>query len=166
MFYSMNTFHIPAGSSRDAEDWFDNLKPDHRSMIKSACMTFSLADLTPETLVEMEKIWLWDLPLKTRQDERRMVFEITYLLCWRFWQEKMRFLQGWDTLDKVYVKKACGETSAFAGDAFRALEAKDERVLMDAARERVKVELEGIVNEMGWKATKKWLMTRRPALGV
>lgn len=166
MFYSMNTFHLPAGSARDAEEWFDNLKPDHRSLIKSACMTFSLADLTPEVLVQMDKKWLWDLPLKTRQDERRMVFEVTYLLCWRFWQEKIRFLQKWDTLDTVYLEKACGETSVFDGDAFRALDAKEEKVLVDVAREKVKVELEGMVNEMGWKATKRWLMTRGPASGA
>lgn len=160
MFYSMNTFHLPAGSARDAEHWFNHLKPDHRSMIKSACMTFSLADLTPDVLVEMEKKWLWDLPLKTRQDERRMVFEVSYLLCWRIWQEKLRFLQRWDTLEMVYLQKKCGEMSAFDGEAFRNLDAKEERTLMDVAREEVMVELEEMVGEMGWKATKKWLMTR------
>lgn len=166
MFYSMNTFHLPAGSARDAEKWFNDLTPDHRSMIKSVCMTFSLADLTPEVLVEMEKKWLWDLPLKSRQDERRMVFEVTYLLCWRFWQEKLRFLQKWDTLDKVYLERASGEASAFKGDALRAMEANEERSLMDVAREEVKVKLEGIVNEMGWIATKSLLMRRGAAARV
>lgn len=160
MFYSMNTFHLPAGSARDAEHWFNNLKPDHRSSIKSACMTFSLADLTPEVFVQMEKKWLWDLPHKTRQDERRMVFEVAYLLCWRFWQEKVRFLQKWDTLDRVYLEKMSGEPSAFDGEAFRNLDAKEEKVLMDTAREEVVVELDGMVGQLGWKATKKWLMTR------
>ena len=165
MFYTMNTFHLPAGSARDAEEWFNDLKPDHRSTIKSACMTFSLADITPDCLAEMEKIWLFDIPLKTRQLERRMAFEVTYLLCWRYWQEKIRFLQKWDTLEKVELKTGSA-TFAFDGDEFRALDAKEERRIMDLARGEVKTELEGMVDEMGWKAAKKLLMTRTATSGV
>ena len=166
MFYSMNTFHLPAGSARDAETWLSHLKPDHRSMIKSACINFTIADLTSEVLVEMDKKWLWDLPAMTRQNEQRMVFEVTYILCWRFWQDKIRFLQKWDALEKVYLKMADGETSAWDGDAFRALDAKEEKSFLDVAREKVKSELEGMVGEMGWKATKKLLVAQGVASGV
>lgn len=134
----------------------------HRSMIKSACLTFSIADLTPDVLVEMEKKWLWDLPLKSRQDEQRMVFEVAYLLCWRYWQDKVGVLKRWDTLDRVGLERASGERAVFGGEAFRALDAKEEKGLLDGAREEVRGELEGLVGEMGWKATKRWLMTRGP----
>ncbi|KAM0801899.1 hypothetical protein BDR22DRAFT_144933 [Usnea florida] len=160
MFYSLNTFHLPAGSASDAQQWLDGLKMCHRSMIKSACMTLSLADLTPDVLVEMEKKWLWDLPFKSRQDERRMVSEVAYLLCWRFWQDKMGVLKRWGTLDRVRLERASGERCVFDGEAFRAMDAKEEKGLLDSAREEVRVELEGLVGEMGWKATKRWLMTR------
>ena len=63
-------------------------------------------------------------------------------------------------LEMVYLKKKGGEASAFDGEAFRNLDAKEERTLMDVAREEVMVELEEMVGEVGWKATKKWLMTR------
>ena len=129
-------------------------------------MTFSIADLTPDVLVEMDKKWLWDLPLKSRQDEQRMVFEVAYLLCWRFWQDKVGFLKRWDTLDQVFLEKASGERSAFDGEAFRAMDAKEEKGLLDMAREEVRVELEGLVGEMGWKATKRWLMTRGPPFRI
>ena len=158
MFYTMNTFHLPAGSAHDAEIWLNHLKPDDRSMIKRAGVTFSLADLTPEVLVEMEKKWLWDLPAMTRRYEQRMVFEVTYILCWRFWQDKIRFLQQWDTLDQICLKKAGGEASVFEGEAFRAWDAKEEKDFLDAARGLVKAELEGLVGQMGWKATRKLLM--------
>ena len=162
MFYSMNTFHLPAGSASDAQHWLDGLKMHHRSMIKSACMTLSLADLTPDNLAEMDEKWLWDLPFKSRQDEQRMVFEVAYLLCWRYWQDKMGFLKRWDSLDQVVFERVSGERSVFDGEAFRAMDAKEEKEILDVAREEVRVELEGLVGEMGWKATKRWLMTRGP----
>lgn len=94
-----------------------------------------------------------------------MVFEVSYLLCWRYWQEKIRFLQRWDMLEKVQLRTR-SETWSFDGEAFRGLEAKEERRIMDLAREEVKSELESMVDEVGWKATKKALMTRGAASGV
>lgn len=160
MFYSMNTFHLPPGSARDAEDWLNHLKPDHRAMIKSACITFTLADLAPDVLVEMEKKWLWDFPATTRQNEQRMVFEVTYILCWRFWQDKIRWLQKWEELENVYMKMADGVTVAFDGVAFRALDPKEEKKVLEGARELVRSELEGMVGEVGWKGAKKLLMAK------
>ena len=94
-----------------------------------------------------------------------MVFEVSYLLCWRYWQEKLRFLQRWDMLEKVELRTR-SETWVFEGEAFRGLEAKEERRIMDLAREEVKSELESMVDEVGWKATKKALLTRGAASGV
>ena len=165
MFYSRNTFHLPAGSAADAAAWSDGLLPHQRSLIKSACLDLSLADITPEVLNEMEKRWLWDLPLKSRQDERRMVFEVVYLLCWRYWQEKIRFLQRWEALGTVDVRTG-SETFSFGAEGFRALDAKEEKEILDLAREKVKAELEGMVEEMGWKAVRKLFMTRAVASGV
>ena len=83
MFYSMNTFHLPVGSAADVGTWLEGLKREHRDMIRSVCLTFYLEDITPAVLSEMEKKWLWDIPLKTRALEQRMVAEEAYLLWWR-----------------------------------------------------------------------------------
>lgn len=58
-----------------------------------------------------------------------------------------------------------GGVEVFEGDAFRAMGAKEERGILDEAREVVKGELEGLVQEGGWKATRRWLMTRGNASG-
>ena len=160
IFYSMNTFHLPVGSAHDVGSWFDNLKKEHRCLINSVCLTFSLADITPDVLTEMEKKWLWDLPLKTARSEQRMVSEVAYLLCWRYWQDKIDFLKRWEGLERVELRDAAGEGVGFVGEAFRGLEVKEERGIMDRARERVKGELEGMVGEVGWKAVRKGLMGR------
>ena len=158
MFYTMNTFHLPPGSAHDAEIWLNHLKPDHKTLIKSACITFTLADLAPNVLVEMEKKWLWDFPATTRQDEQRLVYEVSYILCWRFWQDKIRLLQRWEGLEKVCMRMADGMTLAFEGVGFRALDPKVEKGFLEGAREIVRGELEGMVGEVGWKAVKKVLM--------
>ena len=52
------------------------------------------------------------------------VYEVTYILCWRFWQDKIRFLQKWEGLEKVYMRMADGTTLAAAGVGFRAMDPK------------------------------------------
>lgn len=148
MFYTLNTFHLPAGSARDADTWLTHLPPHHRSLIKSAALTFSLADLTPAVLVEMDTKWLWDLPASTRRYERRVVFEVAYILCWRFWQDKLRWLRRWEALETVVLERADGERVVLGGEAFRGMDAKDERVWLEGARGVVMGELEGLVRIM------------------
>ncbi|CAF9937816.1 MAG: hypothetical protein ALECFALPRED_007421 [Alectoria fallacina] len=169
MFYTLNTFHLPAGSARDAEVWLEHLRPDQRSLIKRAGLTLSLADLTPAVLAEMEKKWLWDIPTgRDRRHEERMVFEVAYLLCWRFWQDKIRALQRqqWPGLEEVVVANARGEVVAvFTGEAFRALGVEEERGVLDSAREVVRTELEGLVGEVGWKGARRWFLARGKGAG-
>ncbi|CAD6591112.1 MAG: hypothetical protein ASARMPREDX12_004927 [Alectoria sarmentosa] len=167
MFYTLNTFHLPAGSARDAEVWLQQLQPNQRSLIKRAGLTLGLADLTPAVLAEMEKKWLWDIPTGhgDRRHEERMVFEVAYLLCWRFWQDKIRVLQRWRGLEEVVVGNAKGEVAVFEGEAFRALGVEEERCVLNTAREVVRGELEALVGEVGWKGARRWILARGKGAG-
>lgn len=167
IFYSSNTFHLPPGSASDLENWFDKLKLEHRSLIKSVCLTFSIKDITPNVLKEMEKKWLWDIPVNTRRLEQRIVFEVAYALCWRYWQDKIDWVKKSEGIERVVLMCGNGEMSecgsgsgrvVFEGEEWRGLDVKVERDFLDRARERVQGELETLVEEVGWKATRKALM--------
>lgn len=167
IFYSSNTFHLPPGSASDLENWFGTLKPEHRCLIKSVCLTFSIKDITPNVLKEMEKKWLWDIPVKTRRLEQRVVFEVAYALCWRYWQDKIDWVKKLEGIERVVLLCVNGEVGewesgsgrvVFEGEGWRGLDVKVEREVMDRARERVKEELEALVEEVGWKAARKALM--------
>ena len=167
MFYSMNTFHLPVGSAKDAQAWFDNLNMERRDLIKSVGIYLRLEDITPAVFTEMEKKWLWDLPVKTRRLEQRMVFEVAYLLCWRYWQDKIDFLKKWEGLERVVVRWGCGgDKVVFEGENWRELDVKEERRVMDGAREVVKVELEGLVEEVGWMKARLALMNGGAGAGA
>ena len=58
------------------------------------------------------------------------------------------------------MKMADGVTVAFDGVAFRALDPKEEKKVLEGARELVRSELEGMVGEVGWKGAKKLLMAK------
>lgn len=167
IFYSSNTFHLPPGSASELEHWFEKLKPEHRSLIKSVCLTFSIKDITPNVLKEMEKKWLWDIPVKTRRLEQRVVFEVAYALCWRYWQDKLDWVKKLEGIERVVLLCGNGEVGecesgsgrvVLEGEGWRGLDIKVEREVLDRARERVKGQLEALVEEVGWRATKKALM--------
>lgn len=159
IFYSSNTFHLPPGSVSDLENWFQKMKPEHRSLIKSVCLTFSIKDITPTVLKEMEKKWLWDIPVKTRRLEQRVVFEVAYALCWRYWQDKLDWVKKLEEIERVVLLCESGSGRVvFEGEGWRNLDVKVEREILDKARERVKGELEALVEEGGWKAARKTLI--------
>lgn len=54
IFYSTNKFHLPAGSLDDMSWWSNNLRPDHKSLVKEISITFGLEDLTAAALKEIE----------------------------------------------------------------------------------------------------------------
>lgn len=88
IFFSQNTFHLPFGSATDLETWSrDAFKAEHRALIKSVCLTLSLQDLTLGMLKEMEKKWLFDIEVRNKAEERRMLADVAYALCWRYWRE-------------------------------------------------------------------------------
>ncbi len=58
----------------------------------------------------------------------------------------------------MVLERADGERVVLGGEAFRGMDAKDERVWLEGARGVVMGELEGLVGELGWKGARKALM--------
>ncbi|KAL9065377.1 MAG: hypothetical protein Q9161_008280 [Pseudevernia consocians] len=48
LFYTQNHFHLAPGPITISSHYFYRLQPQHRSLIRSFVLTFSVADLTPE----------------------------------------------------------------------------------------------------------------------
>ena len=56
LFYQTNTFHLPVGSSEVTLRWLNTLRPEHRDMIESVCIYYTLADLTSPILDSITKL--------------------------------------------------------------------------------------------------------------
>ncbi len=162
MFYADNMFHLPAGSAADAERWAKGLRDEDRRRIRGVCLTLSVRDITPDVLEEMERRWLWDLPVKTNRLEQRMVFEVAYALCWRYWVDKVEWVRGWEGLERVEVRwgTAGEQRVVFGGVEWRGMGMGGEemRGWLEGGREKVRGELEGMVEGVGWRGARKALM--------
>ncbi|KAL8698965.1 MAG: hypothetical protein Q9201_006278 [Fulgogasparrea decipioides] len=53
-FYSCNSFHIPHGPLATARLYFDQLRPEHKKMIRTLVLDISMADLTIEAMDSIE----------------------------------------------------------------------------------------------------------------
>ena len=77
--------------------------------------------------------------------------------------DKVKWLKGWEGLERVLLCLPDGGVVRFEGEAFRDWEAKDEKGVLEGAREKVRTQLEGMVGEMGWKGVKKALLAKEIA---
>lgn len=126
----------------------------------------------------MEKKWLFDIEVRNAADEQRMVAEVAYALCWRYWRDKIDWVvKKWEGLERVEVRCAAGDEGEgvlfeegewrWAGEKgeeeWRGLleEGKAGRRLLERAREGVKEGLGGLVQDVGWKVARKALMSGR-----
>lgn len=58
----------------------------------------------------MEKKWLFDIEVRNAADEQRMVAEVAYALCWRYWRDKIDLVvKRWQGLERVEVRCAAGD---------------------------------------------------------
>ncbi|MCJ1226689.1 hypothetical protein MMC12_003342 [Toensbergia leucococca] len=56
IFYAGNSFHLPPGPLEKTLQYLDNLTPEHIFLLRSLTLTFSLADLTPASLIRVDQI--------------------------------------------------------------------------------------------------------------
>ena len=54
MFYTMNNFHWSPGPIESTVDWYGNLQPKHKNMIKSVCIDLTLVDTMYECMDAVE----------------------------------------------------------------------------------------------------------------
>lgn len=53
VFYSLNTFHLAPGPLSTSIDYFDQLQPQHKALIKHVSVDLGIADMTPKLLSEL-----------------------------------------------------------------------------------------------------------------
>ena len=53
-YYAGNSFHLPPGPVEGFLKWYEALRPNHRDLIRSVTIDFSILDLTPSVLEQCE----------------------------------------------------------------------------------------------------------------
>ncbi|KAK3172797.1 hypothetical protein OEA41_006122 [Lepraria neglecta] len=159
LFYDDNVFHLPRGPVSNTREWLNKIRLEHRDMIRTVCVTMSLADLTPLTISHIEKTIIPPRYLPRTNEEQSFVFRTAAYLKLELWMNKLHFSQDWKTLETVYIKTG-DETIPFGGEAFRELDIQHLYTILEDAGGGVAEELQGMVDSMGLKATKDWLKGR------
>ena len=54
VYYASNNFHLPPGPVEGFLKWYEALRPNHRDLIRSVTIDFSILDLTPSVLEQCE----------------------------------------------------------------------------------------------------------------
>ena len=166
MFYTMNTFHWPPVPSNDPNDWYTNLRPEHRKLIKTICIDLDLVDLMYGCMDIVEDFArrryggrpddydgnAWSLEAMA-QLEVRMWGQMFYM----YWCARPQELSGFVGLEKVIVQSSIGRcvlSSQFRNDDN---EWHSLTELITAVSHHFETIIQFHVNGRGWKETKKWL---------
>ena len=101
MFYEINVFHLPPGGLEDTIEWYHNLQPDNRALIKHVQIIMSTVDLTPFVLQGFKA---WELTQRVLHYKyftpHQRIAEYLYL---NVWKRKIEFLRAWKRLQPLCV---------------------------------------------------------------
>ncbi len=166
MFYAMNTFHWPPGPVSNSDDWYANLQPEHRKMIKTICIDLDLVDLM---CVGMDAV---EYSAGRRPggrpndyDGNAWSYEAMHQLALRLWTQIVGLyccatpqnLRGFVGLEKVIVQSSIGRCvlSSRLGSDENEWESLTELVTAVCRRFETIIQLQVYIR--GWKKTNKWL---------
>ncbi|KAL8824135.1 MAG: hypothetical protein Q9191_005273 [Dirinaria sp. TL-2023a] len=195
MFYDRNTFHLAPGLLSVSSQYFDNLQPHHRALIKHLAVDTSIRDLTPKFIAELEASSV-GLDLNTSLHRggpspltAKMFGWMREILC-----SKIKYAQSWPGLAdlelqhrSVHVRWASEDQANRIYSAKLLIKQQDFKVAMDRIESRImnmtvddrqllkilscsliEVSLSVLtrVKVVGWKSFHDWLQTTALSLIV
>lgn len=106
MFWNQNTFYLPRGPLPHAQFFFGNVLPQHKALISSIGIQFSLLDLTDGVLAAVDDLLCccpqegW--PVEGQYGIRRFqaACVCTIALTW-IWSLKLAWIRGWKGLKEL-----------------------------------------------------------------
>ena len=102
-FYECNTFHLPRGSVEAMRTWINQLSPRHKAMIKSVCLTLTLADVTAPVLSAFNE-WRRDAGMDGAIRVHLIADDVLEYLRKYVWRQKLDLLAEFETLETVHMK--------------------------------------------------------------
>ncbi|KAI4137755.1 MAG: hypothetical protein L6R39_007115 [Caloplaca ligustica] len=106
IFYSQNTFHLPHGPLSNTRDYFDDVKPEHRELIRKMILNISIHDLTLEAMDNIEdQLRAKDVAngrLPRDDSVEDWVPAIAYNII-STWRSKLAWIREWTWLDRVTI---------------------------------------------------------------
>jgi len=106
-FWGQNTFYLLRGGSEAAVYYFDNVRHEHKALIRCIGIQFSLQDLTPPILRALEE---YVRAHPTMLGRRMETLTDTEWARWcgsvavKLWEEKVRWICHWDYLNRVVLE--------------------------------------------------------------
>lgn len=109
VFYSLNTFHLAPGPLSTSIEYFDNLQPHHKALIKHVSVDLGIADMTRDLLSDLRaKVSgrALTMPLQTTIFPQDSTTIMIHLACMAkpLWYSKLLYLLMWRGLMNVKVQ--------------------------------------------------------------
>lgn len=183
-FYSLNTFHLAPGPLCSSTEYFDNLQPHHKALIKHVAVDIGIADVTTHLLSELNaKVSGRSINMPVRSaTPSQDIFAITDHLgraTMRMWLSKLMWLETWQGLkdkklqhhsprrlhgpmetewQQVVAEELCLEQKQLRGLSAHAWERESQlSMLFRKAHRSVSVLLIKKVAEYGWNGFSEWM---------
>lgn len=108
LFYTQNEFHLAPGPIIISSSYFTRLQPQHRALIRSLVLTFTIADLTPEGFQHVH-----DIASRYKASTGHAITSVArspQIALWTsasigaldiIWRQKLAWLKEWPNLDRL-----------------------------------------------------------------
>ncbi|KAL9599004.1 MAG: hypothetical protein Q9219_004118 [cf. Caloplaca sp. 3 TL-2023] len=106
MFYSQNAFHLPVGPLSHTKGYFDNLRSEHRKLIRRMVLDLSIYDLNISAFDAIEKEVRAKDVVKGRLPPDRSVEDWTVPITYNListWRSKLAWLRDWTWVPNVVI---------------------------------------------------------------
>jgi len=181
MFWSQNSFYLPRGPLPHTQFYFGNVLPQHKALISSIGIQFSLLDLTDEVLAAVDGLLCccpqegWGIEEQYGIRRFQAASVCTVALAW-IWTSKLAWIRGWKGLKELRLDILQNPPNILDGEQLDILLAgigskRTEHPynsrcsywpselhwpFADATR-GLDLKLGTIIEEIGWLRFKRWL---------
>ena len=126
-YWSQNTFYLPRGPVQHTQLFWDFVTPEHKALVRSIGIRFSLADLTPAVVDFIEhdaRVWA------QRDGHTINTLEDVPDIYWRHhirgnirhsWENKLHWISKWEGLDEIRLETPGQEVMVIPGSEVRKL---------------------------------------------
>jgi len=106
VFYGLNTFHLAPGPLCTSIEYFDNLQPHHKALIKHVSVDLGIADVTPNLIYELNtrvsgRSLIMPVPSATPPADNTIVSVNLGRMTREIWMDKLFYVLTWRGLRNI-----------------------------------------------------------------